>query len=132
MSDPKGFPKLAAFTEAVSAMQASSDEVLEGAAKLAETMKASQFPKVDLTRHLAALGTAGRQAAAHQMEVERAYARLAMSVPPDRQEEALAEVARRRDLFTPTWSESARTGDRPDVAALKSVVDDVVNGRWLL
>lgn len=137
MSEPKEFPKLAAFTEAVSAMQASSAEVLEGAAKLAETMKASQFPKVDLTPHIAAMatGTLGHVAAqetTHQMETERAWARLAMSVPPERQEVALAEVARRRDLFTTSWSESSRTGDRPDLAALKSVVDDILNGRWLL
>jgi hypothetical protein len=137
MSEPKEFPNLAAFTEAVSAMQATSAEALEGATKLAETIKASQFPKVDLTPHLAAMTTAAlghvaAQEMTNQMEAERAYARLAMSVPPDRQEVALAEVARRRDLFTSTWSESARTGDRPDVAALKSVVDDVVNGRWLL
>ncbi len=91
-----------------------------------------QFPKFDLTRHIAPLGTAGRQAAHHQMEVERLTMELALRVPADRHEVALAEVARRRDLFASTWSESARTGTRPDVAALKSVVDDVVNGRWLL
>lgn len=131
MTESKEFPKLAAFTEAVSAMQASGDEVLEGAAKLAETMKASQFPKVDLTRHLAVLGTAGRQAAAHQMEVDRLTMELVVCAG-DHHEAALAEAERRRDLFTSTWSESSRTGARPDRAALKSVVDDLVTGRWLL
>lgn len=138
MTESKELPKLAAFTEAVSAMQASSDEVLEGATKLAETIKASQFPKVDLSPHIASMATAAlghvaAQEMTHQMETERLYGQLAMCVPPDHQEAALAEVARRREMFASTWSESAmRSGARPDVAALKSVVDDVVNGRWLL
>jgi hypothetical protein len=92
----------------------------------------TEFPKVDLTGHIAALGVVGRQAAEHQMEVERLTMELAVCVPADRHEVALAEVERRRDLFAGTWTQSARTGARPDVAALKSVVDDVVSGRWLL
>ena len=91
-----------------------------------------QFPKVSIAGHIGALGIAGRQAADHQMEVERLTMELAVCVPGDRHEAALAEVERRRDLFASTWSESARTGARPDVAALRSVVDDVVHGRWLL
>lgn len=80
---------------------------------------------------MAALGTVTSHQAQHQMEVERLTMELAVYAS-DRHEVALAEVARRRELFTSTWSESARTGARPDVAALKSVVDDIANGRWLL
>jgi hypothetical protein len=90
------------------------------------------FPRVSLAAMSAALGGVTRDAVDHQMEVERLSMELAVCVPADRHEVVLAEVERRRSLFTSTWSESARTGARPDVAALKSVVDDVVSGRWLL
>lgn len=115
-----------------------SDHTNERARKIRGTVKSREFPQVDLTRHIAsmavaALGHVAAQEMTHQMETERLYGQLAMCVPPDQQEVALAEVERRREMFASTWSESAmRAGARPDVAALKSVVDDVVNGRWLL
>lgn len=108
-----------------------SDHTNERARKIRGTVKSREFPQVDLTRHLAALGTAGRQEAVHQMEVDRLTMELAVCAG-DHHKAALAEAERRRDLFASTWSESPRSGMRPDVAALKSVVHDLVTGRWLL
>jgi len=91
------------------------------------------FPRVSLV-HLvgAGLGTVARQEAERQIERDRLRMELAVLVPSDRRETVQAEVDRRLDLFMETWRESPRLGLMPDVAALKSVVDDVVNGRWLL
>jgi hypothetical protein len=74
----------------------------------------------------------GRRAADHQMEVERLTMQLAVLVPADRHQTVEVEVARRRDLFTASWRESPRLGQAPDVAALRSVADDITAGRWLL
>jgi hypothetical protein len=80
----------------------------------------------------AVLGGGVRQYAAHQAELERLTMSLATVVGPDGAQAAQDEVERRRDMFARTWTESPRPGELPDVAALKSVLDDVVTGRWLL
>jgi len=90
------------------------------------------FPRVSLAHLTAGLGVVARQEADHQIERDRLRMELAVLVPGDRRETVQAEVDRRIGLFIETWRESPRLGLMPDVAALKSVKDDVVTGRWLL
>lgn len=80
----------------------------------------------------AVLGGGVRQYVAHQAEIEHLNFRLLAALAPGRTEDAQAEIERRRDLFARTWTTSPRTGEPPDIAALRSVLDDVVMGRWLL
>lgn len=80
----------------------------------------------------AVLGGGVRQYVAHQAELERLTMTMAAVVGPGAAEKVQAEVERRQDLFASTWPESPQPGEAPDIAALRSVLDDIVTGRWSL
>lgn len=84
----------------------------------------------------AVLGGGVRAYAVHQAEIERLTMTLAAVVGTaaggDGIKAATAEVERRAELFAATWAHSPRHGNRPDAAALQSVIDDIAYGRWVL
>lgn len=72
-------------------------------------------------------GTSAR--VAFDLQLQEAAMKLALVLPPDRMQEAFAEVERRAELFGRIRSSSPNSGEHPQLAALESVTADVTYGR---
>ena len=71
-----------------------------------------------------------RRQVAAAAEVEDAALKLTMMLPPARIVAALEEVARRERVFATINRETLSTVGDPRLAALRSVTDDVIQGRF--
>ena len=77
---------------------------------------------------LAASLSGMRERIALEAETERLTMNL-LIVMGDRFGVGMAEVERREELFATARRESISTGERPRIAALKSVLEDATHGR---